>query len=424
VTGWTMPADVERRLHRRWDSGDLLREWGSGREWEPVGIGLRAPTAGDLANRLAEVRRWASLWERASGPHLRLERRRVGGRLVGVNELPARVWVDGYEQAWAILGMAVHAARFGLLLADARERIPRLVEWMLAHPLRLLDLEPRWPTLVATVLWIDAHAGGSSVLPAALPWPGGQGQPIYLRQVDVPGVDTKFIERHRGVLAELLDAQLAEERIDRTRPRSDFEARYGFRSRPAYIRLRSLDPGRPLAGGYTEMSLRREELAGAAPGHAGVYIVENEITYLAFPPVRDAVALFGGGYAVSATSALGWLAERQLTYSGDIDTHGFAILDRLRQRFPNTRSLLMDRATVLAHEDQWVTEPSPVAARLDHLEPEEADLYRDLVEDALGTAVRLEQERICYSAVERATRPARAPTRTPALEGRRETPAR
>ena len=31
---------------------------------------------------------------------------------------------------------------------------------------------------------------------------------MYLRQVDVPGVDTKFIERHKGVLTELLDVQL------------------------------------------------------------------------------------------------------------------------------------------------------------------------------------------------------------------------
>jgi len=28
---------------------------------------------------------------------------------------------------------------------------------------------------------------------------------MYLRQLDVPGVDTKFIERHRAVLGELLE---------------------------------------------------------------------------------------------------------------------------------------------------------------------------------------------------------------------------
>lgn len=387
MTAWTTPADVRQRLRRRWESGELLRRWGGGTAWEPLAFGLRGPTPGELAADLSAAQAWVAAWDRA-GPHLRLERRRIGGRLIGVNELPAKAWIDGYEQAWAALGVAAHADRFGRLLADTRQVAPRLAEWALAYPLRLLDLAPAWSEIVATVLWVDRHADRHT----------------YLRQVDVPGVDTKFIERHRPVLAALLDLQLDPRRIDDAFPRSEFEARYSFRRRPTYLRLRSLDPDRPLAGGYTELTARRDELAANPPGHEAVYIVENEITYLAFPPVPDAVALFGGGYAVSAVEPLRWLGQRRLTYSGDIDTHGFAILDRLRQHFPHARSLLMDRATLLAHESQWVREPKPTVARLNHLHPSEADLYRDLVEDALGASVRLEQERISYSAIERAVR--------------------
>ena len=40
---------------------------------------------------------------------------------------------------------------------------------------------------------------------------------------------------------------------------------------------------------------------------------------------------------------LGWLTDLDLVYWGDIDTHGFAILNRLRHRFGNARSMLMDR---------------------------------------------------------------------------------
>ncbi len=117
--------------------------------------------------------------------------------------------------------------------------------------------------------------------------------------------------------------------------------------------------------------------------------------------------MFGGGYAVSALEQLGWLADRELIYWGDIDTHGFAILDRLRRSFPHARSMLMDRATLLAHEGQWVEEASPHVASLDCLQPEEAELYVDLVEDVLGPSVRLEQERVSYSVVERALRKGR-----------------
>jgi hypothetical protein len=54
---------------------------------------------------------------------------------------------------------------------------------------------------------------------------------MYLRQVDVPGVDTKFIGCHKGVLTELLDEQLDANRIDRQA--RDLEARFRFRRKQA-----------------------------------------------------------------------------------------------------------------------------------------------------------------------------------------------
>jgi hypothetical protein len=62
----------------------------------------------------------------------------------------------------------------------------------------------------------------------------------------------------------------------------------------------------------------------------------------------------------------------------------------------------MDQATLLAHRDQWVTEPRPVAATLHLLDPEESGLYRDLLGGVLGPSVRLEQERISFAAIEQA----------------------
>ena len=54
---------------------------------------------------------------------------------------------------------------------------------------------------------------------------------------------------------------------------------------------------------------------------------------LAFPPRNDAVIIFGGGYALPRLRPLRWLHDRDLVYWGDIDTHSFSILDRLRQSF-------------------------------------------------------------------------------------------
>lgn len=382
---WTTPADVVDKLRRRHERGEFLTSYAEGRPWEPLAVNLRGPSARDLAGRFAEVQEWVEHWrDRPRG--LRVETAAVGGRVVGVNEIPRRAWVDSAEQLWSLLGVARDVQRFGALLDTAKERAPRVAEWMAAKPLQVLRYAHVWTSLLDTVLWIEAHASPE----------------MYLRQVDVPGVDTKFIEGHRAILAALLDRQLAPERIDAGCPPSDFAGRYRLRGKPAFVRFRRLGG----TTGFSELSVRVDEWATMPPQERTVFVVENEVTYLAFPRVPDAIVIFGSGYAVSRLEPLPWLADRELIYWGDIDTHGFVILDRLRRVFGDTRSMLMDRATLLAHERQWVIEDSPTDAALPLLTPEEAALYTDLVENALGSAIRLEQERVSFAAVERAVREA------------------
>ena len=109
--------------------------------------------------------------------------------------------------------------------------------------------------------------------------------------------------------------------------------------------------------------------------------------------------MFGGGFSVTTLELVAWLADKEVVYWGDIDTHGYAILDRLRARLVSARSILMDRRTLLAHRNQLTTEDAPTNAVLPHLTPEEAAIYRDLVEDRYGSAVRLEQERVRFALV-------------------------
>jgi len=83
-------------------------------------------------------------------------------------------------------------------------------------------------------------------------------------------------------------------------------------------------------------------------------------------------------------------------------THGFAMLNRLRTIFPASRSMLMDRDTLLAHRALWVHEEVPFRGQLSKLESDERDLYQALVENTCGERVRLEQERVSYSRVREA----------------------
>jgi hypothetical protein len=243
-----------------------------------------------------------------------------------------------------------------------------------------------WERAVAVVRWIARHDVSR----------------LYVRQIDVGGVDTKFVERHHRLLEDLLAVVLPP---DRAHPDTNgFAARFGFLDKPSYVRFRVLDPD-SLDLSFSEITVRVEELAEIEPALSTVFIVENEITYLAFPQLPKALVVFGSGFALTELADLPWMHDKELVYWGDIDTHGFDILNRLRSRFPEVRSILMDLSTLLSHSAQWVTEPMPTSRALPNLTPQEAALYRDLVEETHGPSVRLEQERVRFSLVEAALAP-------------------
>lgn len=249
-----------------------------------------------------------------------------------------------------------------------------LHSWAVEHPLKALQVGSSWEGLLPAYRWLVAQRGSGR----------------YLREVDAPGVDTKLIDQHRSLLAQLLGVPATS---------TGFVAALGLRGKPEFVRLR-MAPSLGLAGGFSEAVLRVEELAAAAVDVGTALIVENEISYLSVPVPQDGVVLWGKGFEVDRAGSLPWLREAEVHYWGDLDTHGFAILNRLRAWLPQTRSVLMDRQTLLEHRDRWGQEPSPTSAHLDRLTPEESGLYSDLVSDRFGERLRLEQERIDWAWVQ------------------------
>jgi hypothetical protein len=146
-----------------------------------------------------------------------------------------------------------------------------------------------------------------------------------------------------------------------------------------------------------------EEFARLELPVARVFITENRINGLAMPACAGSLVIFGLGYGIDRLADIPWLASCRLWYWGDIDTHGFGILNRLRKALPHARSMLMDRETLLAHRHLWVSEPAEhrYVGEPDRLTPQERELYESLRDDRFGERVRLEQERVGYGFVER-----------------------
>lgn len=405
---WTTPADLRAQVQKRWDKGDLLRPCVHGEAAPPVRLRLNGPNSTELVERFDDVRAWMKALgcnaPQSELPRYRIVLRELRHRVLGNNAVPDEIWLDSLDDALALIGKQRDFKRFASLVQSTRERQTALLAWLEKRPLNALALADDWARLLAVVAWLQSH-----------PRPG-----IYLRQVDVPGVDSKFIEANRGVLSELLDLVLTVDAIDTSATGvSQFCRRYGFRDKPLRIRFRLLDAAvtvqahgmLPVAGDQ-DITLTQADFSKLNPPVSRVFITENEVNFLAFPPVPDSMVIFGAGYGFEVLAGAQWLRACSVYYWGDIDTHGFAILNQLRAQLPQVQSLLMDRATLLAHQSQWGEEPQPVLHDLLHLNAAEAALFDDLRAQRLRSntcgvkrptaSVRLEQERIGFAWLERA----------------------
>ena len=374
---WTRPAALRAQVQKLWDRGDLLGSVVTGEPLFPRRLALRGPSSQEMSDRFDEVRAW--IGELRAMPHCRVEMREFRHRLFGANAVPGEVWIDSLDDALALIGKRRDASRFGTLLELTRARQPQLLAWLAKRPLRALDLSAEWNRLLDIVAWLQAH-----------PRPG-----VYLRQVDIAGVHSKFIEAQRNVLGELLDLVLPPAALDSSAAgASQFARRYGFRDKPQRIRFRILDRRHALLAGDLEQDLTVDarSFARIDPKVERVFITENEINFLAFPEVTDSLIVFGAGYGFETLADAAWLSRCRIHYWGDIDTHGFAILDQLRAHFAHVESFLMDRATLLAFETQWGEEDRQTLRELPLLHAEEGALYDDLRDNRLRRNLRLEQE--------------------------------
>lgn len=390
MSAWSTPGDIRVRLKREWDNGHVLAGLAGGEPVFPIRIPLKGPGTQALAEQFEQARRWIAelvASEKGAGrAGYRLEWQEIRHRQLGVNRIPLAAVVETERDGLALIGKQREADRFRELVAKIRATCPPLTTWLQKRPLRVLEHAEDWPKLLAVVDWVLRH-----------PLPD-----VYIRQIDAPNVDTKFIERNRSLLCEMLDLLLPQEAV---RPEfsgaSGFERRYGFRSKPVPIRFRFLDPSLRIHS-ISDLSVTSTEFACLSLPVGRVFITENEINFLAFPEAAGSIVLFGAGYGFDPLAHAGWLQEKEIVYWGDIDTHGFAILDQLRSQFPETRSLLMDRETLLAHRSLWGKEEHPTDRELSRLQPEEVALYDDLRRNRLAPAVRLEQERIGFAWVKEA----------------------
>jgi len=356
----------------------------------PWSWSLRPPTESEAARDTTAVASWVTRWRRDGG-------RLPGGvrvdwvvrrwRSLGAQRLPIRVQGEDFAGLAAVAGHRQDWDRGTHAVAVLRRRCAEQASPGVVTPLdaairrhgrALVDLDRAdLSRLVDVVDWFVAHPDSG----------------LFDRELPVNGLDTKWLEHHRTLVSDLVAAVGG-------------PADLGLRAHARPFAVRFLDaalaPGAP-----RDFAAPVDELDRLAVRPSVVWMVENLTTLHAFPMLDDAVAVHGGGYRVVELAGVGWIRAARVVYWGDLDTHGFAILSRLRQHLPQVESVLMDSATLAAHAHLAGTEPRPVRGEITHLTFTERQALAALRDGDR----RLEQERIPWPyATDRLAGSARAPS--------------
>ncbi len=385
---WNTPDDIQLHLRSRWDKGAFFLAEGS--SIFPLYFPIKGPSANEITEFYADVIKWVSEYNYLIDlPCVDVIWEERNHRLSGKNQLPVQLCFASANDLAYFVGRFDAWNYWNTALQIVHNQIPDLMPYWIKNAGKCLifvyDL-PKLQKLLNVCRWCRSYIHE-------------QKERIYIRQIPLEGIHTKFVEANKSILAAWLDFLCPEELVNSEYTKgTEFAKRYGFLDRPQLVRIRILDSNYYLQG-LSDLTLVAEELAQLDLGIHNVFICENNVTCLSFPPVPDSILIFGAGYGFDALSKIPWLHLKRIFYWGDLDTNGFCILDQLKSHFPHVQSFLMDENTLETNKDFWGREDSPCCRKLTNLNQAEYETYQGLCNQNWGDHVRLEQELIPISSV-------------------------
>lgn len=369
------PEQVRDWLIRRYNNQH--RAWlEGGGDW-PLMVSLGTPTEAHVSDELESVRTWVDAWRTWAGVGTLAYQERKWAR-IGTQTMPAALSLATPTEVAAWCGQERRWVKASARYAALRERWPQLLQ--LSSGLgKFFDVladygEADFERLLSVLNWALANPASG----------------MYVRQLPVVSVDTKWLEKRTGLVTELLGHLRGNTDV------GDFYDALGLRRQPHRARLRLLCPElRVQVGGLRDIEAPLSELAVLDVRPSRLIVLENRESGVALPDMPGTVAFVGLGHAVSTLGSLPWLAGVAAVYWGDIDTHGLAILSTARATLPGIKSALMDVATLQEFKELTAQEPSQATeVRVAELTEEERTLFDGLRAGTWGNKLRLEQERL------------------------------
>lgn len=368
--------EILKKAELLYTKGELFRALIEQREITPIEIKLAKIKEVDIQKNYAALRQSLQTLQNSSLP---LSYQEFSFKTLGVQKLPVKVEFTSLKAYLHAIDKTQEYQRFQTLYSIIIARYENLKSFFLQKPFLVLEYSDVWSEILEVVSFLLQNKEPN----------------IYTRQLQIQGVDTKFIEKYKKIIDTLLSFLLEQEPL-RSLANYAFEKRYGLCYQEPLIRFRILDQKLYLSN-LRDISLPLNEFCTLTLDCKYVFIVENKITALSFGDLQDSLVIFGSGYGVVALKNIALLKNKEIYYWGDIDLDGFAILSQLRSYYPQTQSIMMDRKTLQNFSDLALGVvqkkiPTPL-----HLTQEEQELFAFIVErEKEGCFLRLEQERLCF----------------------------
>lgn len=388
----------------------LYHHWLRGHGRWPYTINLGKPAAGAKHGTIGELSQWIDDWQQWTAPgtvEWAPRRTPVGlvecpvkvafaapAEVATVTDQTRQIWRDATafldlaEQTWP--GSRTKVARLApavlALAPEDRECLLRVADWFLANP----------------------------------------ASNLFLRQVPIEGIGTKWIGSHRRLLTRLLSALMnddlntqhqdavadddsGEEEADTVDVASELDnapeddgpershllERLGLRRTPTLINTVLCDSYlRDQFGGVRTAAFTAADLSRLTRPPTVVLITENKETGYAVPDRPGLLVLHGLGFNVNPIADIAWIDRARLIYWGDLDAPGFEWLNNLRDLSLQVESLMMDSATIHEFCHLAIQGANPSGRPLPYLTDAERGCYLDIVAGHHGQAFLLEQERL------------------------------
>jgi len=346
---------------------------------------IRADKTAD-ADFVARNKQLEQLYAHSSHHHLfgyLIETATAYRRHHGTQDEPVAFYFDTLERYLGYIGEEENFIAFVEDIVFIRQLFPTLVGWLADHTSEVIYYKGKWPALMQVVnYFINNHRPG-----------------LFVRELPLQGLGTKFVENHQAILYSLLNQLLPAEAIDESATGlSRFEKRFGLRTDAPRIRFRWLDQSfsEIYTGGIEDLSVPVNEISHKPWPVKRVLIVENKTNllkadvYLTLPEMLGTIAIFGSGRAAALLAGIEWLKQAEILYWGDLDAEGFEILNNLLQYFPQAKAFCMDVETLQAFAGDVTKGSGAQMKELPHLSTEQNLLYLQLCEENR----RLEQEQV------------------------------